>query len=987
MALSLVQSLAGGAYNTPGPQFVMPNNTLGNLMLVFAAWDVSQQVSSGNGVIPAGAVADDAENWWRLAGDSGSLIPGCRIACWFCSNALPSTRWLSFCPQGYVSSFAFIVAEMAGLPANYWPLVDFVAVASAAASNAANVSATAGVPDFGFTIGALGSTGATASQGSAGWTTITTAQQGGVNPNGIKLTAQFGTFAAGSVPSTWSYSSVGMIAAMNIGLTQASHLPVQINPNFPRVFVEAAFGASPGDPTIALLDSSYTDLSAFCIGPAGQSLISASHGRTYELAQPESGSCTVAMNNRNGEFNPTNASSPFFPNVLPGVPIRVSAQFSGRRYPLWAGYVERWPQDWPDWPQWGWSNMVATDGVGVASSASLPSAVQGEILADNPYYCFPFNEQYTTSQNTVNGVVKSATETDGLLAVNTSPTNQGTATYIDGATQPILTGQALGFQGDSGTGMGASGFSGLDLSGFRGPGAQYGPDPGMPKLISSGGGDATFEFWFFPPTQTAPGTTQNVQLFELLIPPYLGSNGASDLGGGVFIMGGISYRSDGTMAWYTQESWSSSVTAIVNLAENVLHHFVLIMSNGVLTFWLDGVNFGTVGGMPQPVQLIATAFGLTTYAYGNHGANSNFSMAYATLYPYVLQANRIGAHFLSGNNGFAGDTQIQRAGRYIAWGRLNLGLAGPSTFDHLLMSAAYSTANSPLSSALNADAISSGGLWFVNGAGNLVVLPREYLYDRPTSVIFGDNVAGGEVPYEPDTGFDFDNTYLQNSAQATLQQGPNSLATPVIRDTASGAQYFQRGPIQQNVSAGSVEDATDRATWSLNKYKQPSLRVRQMKVNLASRPSAIQAVLTTGLTDTAQVNRRPLGQGSYSLPVVVGRVQHDIGPGKWETTYQMYPGVPENATLLVGWQFTTSGVPGANNFFVVSTSQAASISVGDQFTDVNNAGVTFTVTSISAPFAGFNNVLYSPNAGTLMSSPDVVTQTTTNALGTNTLAW
>lgn len=899
MALALVQQQTGGAYNIPGPQYIVPANTLGNLLVVFAAWDVSAQATSGNGVIPVGAVADNQNNWWRLAGDSGSTVPGCRIAAWVCSNALVVNRWLSVCMQGYVSAFSFVFGELSGLPANYWPLFDFLTPGANNSASSLNVGGTAPHADFAFTCAAVGSSVPNITQGSGGWTSIATNAVGGANPNGVKLTAQFGTFSAGSVPSTWSYTSAGPVAALNFGLTQANNLPVQINPNFPRVFVEAALGSTPGDPTMAILDTTYTDLSAYAIGPAGQTSISFGGGRQYELSQPESGTCTIGMNNQSGDFNPGNTSSPLYPNIRPGVPLRVSAQMTGRRYPLWSGFVERFPQDWPDMPQWGWSSMIATDGVGVASSVNLPSAVQGEIQADNPYFCFPFSEQYTTSTNTVDGVVKTAAETDGLVAVNTAPGNQRTATYIDGAGQPVQTGQSLSFLGDSGTGMGCSSFSGLDLSGIRGPGVQYGPDSGLPNLQASGAGDATLEFWFLPPTQTAPGVTQNVQLYELLVQPYLGSNGVAGLGGGVFTMGGISYRSDGTMAWYTQEAWNASTTAIFNLTEGQLHHVVSILSNGFLTVWLDGVNHGIVGSMPMPNQIVAFAFGLATYAFGNHGANSNFAMAYATLYPYVLQANRITTHYASGSTGFQGDTLIQRAARYIAWGRVNLGLAGPVVSDHLLLSSAYSTAGSPLATALNGDAESSGGLWFVSPNGNLTVLPRTYLYNQASSVIFGDNVSGGEVPYEVDTAFDYDNTYLQNSVLATLQEGPNSLALPVVRDTASQNQYFPRGPLQQNISAASVGDANDRATWSLNKYKQPSLRVRQMKVNLASRPSAITAVLQTSLGDTATVNRRPLGQSTntYSLPVVAGKVQMDIGPGKWEVTYQMYPNVPENTVL------------------------------------------------------------------------------------------
>jgi hypothetical protein len=152
--------------------------------------------------------------------------------------------------------------------------------------------------------------------------------------------------------------------------------------------------------------------------------------------------------------------------------------------------------------------------------------------------------------------------------------------------------------------MGAGGYSGIDTSGLRGPAVQYGPDYGMPNLQAAGAGDATFEFWFLAPTQSVPGSNTNIQLFELLVQPALGTSGAAGLGGGVFMMGGVSYLSAGGMTWYTQEAWSGSVTSITNLAENVLHHVVLILSGGDITFWIDGVDYGVITGMPLPSQLV-----------------------------------------------------------------------------------------------------------------------------------------------------------------------------------------------------------------------------------------------------------------------------------------------------------------------------------------------------------------------------------------------
>lgn len=74
------------------------------------------------------------------------------------------------------------------------------------------------------------------------------------------------------------------------------------------------------------------------------------------------------------------------------------------------------------------------------------------------------------------------------------------------------------------------------------------------------------------------------------------------------------------------------------------------------------------------------------------------------------------------------------------------------------------------------------------------------------------------------------------------------------------------------------------------------------------------------------------------------------------------------------WSFTASGTPLTANYFIVTTAQAASITAGNGFTDTKNPGTFFTVTNVGAPFAGFNNITFTPSAAAIMSNPDVVTQ-------------
>jgi len=79
------------------------------------------------------------------------------------------------------------------------------------------------------------------------------------------------------------------------------------------------------------------------------------------------------------------------------------------------------------------------------------------------------------------------------------------------------------------------------------------------------------------------------------------------------------------------------------------------------------------------------------------------------------------------------------------------------------------------------------------------------------------------------------------------------------------------------------------------------------------------------------------------------------------------------------WSFATTGTPSTHSYFTVSTADAASISVGDGFTDTVNAGTSttagqfFVVTSIGAPSGGLVNVSFTPAATSVMTS-DTVSQ-------------
>lgn len=75
---------------------------------------------------------------------------------------------------------------------------------------------------------------------------------------------------------------------------------------------EIAFGSNPGDSSY-----SWTDVSAYLRS------FHISRGRQYELNAMQAGTCDIVLKNLDRRFEPGYASSPYYPNIRPMVPVRL----------------------------------------------------------------------------------------------------------------------------------------------------------------------------------------------------------------------------------------------------------------------------------------------------------------------------------------------------------------------------------------------------------------------------------------------------------------------------------------------------------------------------------------------------------------------------------------------------------------------------------------------------------------------------------------
>lgn len=117
----------------------------------------------------------------------------------------------------------------------------------------------------------------------------------------------------------------------------------------------------------------WTDVSAFVKG------FKISRGRSSLLSRFDAGVAVLTLENNDGRFDPNNTSSPYSPNVLIGVPVRITVTHNAVAYVLFRGMVEAWP--------------LAYDDIAATSVVQLPCVELGKILAGRELAEVVFSQQ------------------------------------------------------------------------------------------------------------------------------------------------------------------------------------------------------------------------------------------------------------------------------------------------------------------------------------------------------------------------------------------------------------------------------------------------------------------------------------------------------------------------------------------------------------------------------------------------------------------
>lgn len=186
--------------------------------------------------------------------------------------------------------------------------------------------------------------------------------------------------------------------------------------DFTDVTVEIAFTSSYSTPSTARVWTDVTDYAELEDG------IEIGRGRSDERSQADASTLSLTLDNRDGRFTPDLASSPYYPNVKIGRPIRVTATPPGGSPSVrFLGYIDEWPVQWPDGTDAASvTTITAVSRMGrMAQSAELRSIAEETVLALGPVAYYPFGdpEGSTTAADT-SGNRRNLT----LIGTGTAPT-------------------------------------------------------------------------------------------------------------------------------------------------------------------------------------------------------------------------------------------------------------------------------------------------------------------------------------------------------------------------------------------------------------------------------------------------------------------------------------------------------------------------------------------------------------------------------------
>jgi len=232
-----------------------------------------------------------------------------------------------------------------------------------------------------------------------------------------------GTGQSVTASASTAESLSGFIISVYVNGT--SPIPANSNPNWPHVVFEAGFGSGFNTPDSEV---TWTDISARLWD------WDETTGIQYQLGQLRSTDLTMHLDNIDGYLIPSNTTSPYYPNVQPGTPLRLRAALGT----MGGTAINRWYIIQRNAAQWGedidevyrrYCPVTATDLWAALSSVS-PSFYRSEVYEDSPYAWWTCSDLPGTAGVLPVTLLNSALGNTNPLNILLSPLGGGAQTYV-----------------------------------------------------------------------------------------------------------------------------------------------------------------------------------------------------------------------------------------------------------------------------------------------------------------------------------------------------------------------------------------------------------------------------------------------------------------------------------------------------------------------------------------------------------------------------
>lgn len=525
----------------------------------------------------------------------------------------------------------------------------------------------------------------------------------------------------------------------------------------------------------------------------------------------------------------------------------------GTWYYLFNGFIERWPQKWDANGLFHKTVPVMVDHFGYLSQTILKPPFYHDMLSLNPRFFYTFDPGQTAAY------VSDLTRNRGPAPVTNSLYGAGTLTFgnqVNSTTKPSASNPAGGgFLG------GASSVATFD-------------NPVDPTSLRLAGTyiDLTRAPGYTLPIGDGTGWYTRIIAFRC---PAIKANDQTIWG---WNNPGYQFTADmdiqiaattGHLRLYADITSTSAATGD--------WYFLVVRVNtttGDITPNLNGVDQPNSPGTPSSVQTLqgnSDAVGLY-WRPGPQNVSGGYTgdVAFVAEFAGYLSATQCTTLWTSFSNAWLGDSSAGRYNRILGWagfgGKSNIttspGTASMGPANDITQGGQQATIYAPVTgtdvqTALQNVTTTENGNHFVAADGTLTFQSRSVRYGVTTpSIVFGENQAGGEIPYEDDFALDFDLTRVGNDVQVTqFQNSAVYEATAPTSQTNYGTRTLTR-----TVNSSNSLECNDAAAYLAYTHGNPDLRTKTLRVHVTANPSRWGALLSLECGVKARVMRRDLAQ-------------------------------------------------------------------------------------------------------------------------------